>query len=150
MFKKAQAAMEFLMTYGWAILVVLIVLAALFYLGIFTPKTPNICIVGAPLTCADVKAEDANNKVTLVLASSGTQSATLEKIILFAPINTWCQPSPNTISISAPTSISCTVNNPVVDLVAGQKYIGIGNVTYQLLGSTETHITQVQFSGVVE
>jgi len=27
--KKAQAAMEFLMTYGWAIIVVLLVLAAL-------------------------------------------------------------------------------------------------------------------------
>ena len=33
---KAQSAMEYLMTYGWAILIIAIVLAALFSLGIFS------------------------------------------------------------------------------------------------------------------
>ncbi|MFW5991218.1 MAG: hypothetical protein ACOCQX_03230, partial [Candidatus Nanoarchaeia archaeon] len=33
--KRAQAAMEFLMTYGWAILVVLAAVGILAYLGIF-------------------------------------------------------------------------------------------------------------------
>ncbi len=42
---KAQSAMEYLMTYGWAILIIAIVLAALFQLGIFSsasfaPKAP--------------------------------------------------------------------------------------------------------------
>jgi hypothetical protein len=32
---KAQAAMEFLMTYGWAILIVIAVVAALFAMGVF-------------------------------------------------------------------------------------------------------------------
>lgn len=32
--KKSQAAMEFLMTYGWAILVVLAAIAALAYFGV--------------------------------------------------------------------------------------------------------------------
>lgn len=36
---KAQAAMEYLMTYGWAILIVIIVAAALFALGVFNPST---------------------------------------------------------------------------------------------------------------
>ncbi|MFH1978460.1 MAG: hypothetical protein ABIJ92_03985 [Candidatus Aenigmatarchaeota archaeon] len=36
---KAQAAMEYLMTYGWAILIVVIVAAALFALGLFNPGT---------------------------------------------------------------------------------------------------------------
>ena len=39
--RKSQSAMEYLMTYGWAILVVLIALGALFYLGVFNPKTPS-------------------------------------------------------------------------------------------------------------
>ena len=34
--QKAQSAMEYLMTYGWAILIIAIVLAALFSLGIFS------------------------------------------------------------------------------------------------------------------
>jgi hypothetical protein len=37
--KKAQSAMEYLMTYGWAILIVIIVAAALFALGVFNPST---------------------------------------------------------------------------------------------------------------
>ena len=52
--RKAQAAMEFLMTYGWAILIVLIVLAALFFLGVFDPQTPNSCIIPAPFNCKDI------------------------------------------------------------------------------------------------
>ena len=37
--RKAQAAMEYLMTYGWAILIVIIVAAAMYSLGIFNPAT---------------------------------------------------------------------------------------------------------------
>ncbi|MCL5680348.1 MAG: hypothetical protein M1465_03355 [Candidatus Marsarchaeota archaeon] len=36
--KKAQSAMEYLMTYGWAILIIAIVLAALYSLGVFNPQ----------------------------------------------------------------------------------------------------------------
>jgi len=32
---KAQSAMEYLMTYGWAILIIAVVLGALFQLGVF-------------------------------------------------------------------------------------------------------------------
>jgi len=35
-YKKSQAAMEFLMTYGWAILVVLVALGALAYLAVLS------------------------------------------------------------------------------------------------------------------
>ncbi|WP_088820199.1 LamG-like jellyroll fold domain-containing protein [Candidatus Mancarchaeum acidiphilum] len=36
---KSQSAMEYLMTYGWAILVIAVVLAALYSLGIFNPSS---------------------------------------------------------------------------------------------------------------
>ena len=35
--KRGQAAMEFLLTYGWAILVVLVVIGALAYMGVLDP-----------------------------------------------------------------------------------------------------------------
>jgi len=35
--KKGQAALEFLMTYGWAILILVIVIAALFAMNVFNP-----------------------------------------------------------------------------------------------------------------
>jgi len=51
---KAQSAMEYLMTYGWAILIMAVVLAALFQLGVFNPMTfapkapPGSCEVFRP------------------------------------------------------------------------------------------------------
>ena len=55
MFRKAQAAMEFLMTYGWALLAVLIVIGALAYLGVLDPTIliPERCTIAAPLNCED-------------------------------------------------------------------------------------------------
>ncbi len=55
MHKKAQAAMEFLMTYGWAILVVLVAIGALAYFGVLNPDKmlPEKCIIssGSGLFC---------------------------------------------------------------------------------------------------
>jgi hypothetical protein len=44
--EKAQSAMEFLITYGWAILVIAIALGALYVLGVFNPSnfTANMCV----------------------------------------------------------------------------------------------------------
>ncbi len=50
-FKRGQAAMEYLMTYGWAILVIVIVLAALLYLGIFNLNPPEVCTMPAGMSC---------------------------------------------------------------------------------------------------
>lgn len=38
MAKKGQAALEYLMTYGWAILVLVAIVSALFALGVFSPS----------------------------------------------------------------------------------------------------------------
>ena len=43
MLKKAQSAMEYLMTYGWAILIVIVVVSALYAMGVFTPTTSVAC-----------------------------------------------------------------------------------------------------------
>ncbi|MEM4295885.1 MAG: hypothetical protein QXI89_00070 [Candidatus Anstonellales archaeon] len=52
--KKAQAAIEFLMTYGWAIFVILIVLGALvFYLTRFR-SSGEFCLADQGFTCSDL------------------------------------------------------------------------------------------------
>ena len=56
--KGGQSAMEYLMTYGWAILIILIALGALFYLGVFSPSTPSTCFIQAPFVCKDVIIND--------------------------------------------------------------------------------------------
>ncbi|MCC7574591.1 hypothetical protein KO361_03285 [Candidatus Woesearchaeota archaeon] len=56
--KKGQAAMEFLMTYGWAILVVLAAIAALAYFGVLSPANlaPERTTFAAPLPSVDTAA----------------------------------------------------------------------------------------------
>lgn len=55
MLKKGQAAMEFLMTYGWAILVVLAAIGALAYFGVLSPDSilPERTTFQAPLSNVD-------------------------------------------------------------------------------------------------
>ena len=57
MYKKAQAAMEFLMTYGWAILVVLAAIAALAYFGVLSPDRflPEKCTLPSGIACLDFR-----------------------------------------------------------------------------------------------
>ncbi|MBS3097210.1 hypothetical protein J4209_00275 [Candidatus Woesearchaeota archaeon] len=65
--KKAQAAMEFLMTYGWAILVVLVAIGALAYFGVLSPDKflPSKCTLPSGIACIDHKASATG--VTLVI-----------------------------------------------------------------------------------
>ncbi|MBI2129698.1 hypothetical protein HYU07_05670, partial [Candidatus Woesearchaeota archaeon] len=70
MFKKGQAAMEFLMTYGWAILVVLVAIGALAYFGVLSPDKflPSKCVMPSGVACLDHRA--TTSQITLVLQNS--------------------------------------------------------------------------------
>ena len=78
--KKAQAAMEFLMTYGWAILVVLAAIAALAYFGVLSPEKflPEKCIIEPGIACVSHKVEPT--KVTLVISNGKGRTFTITNI----------------------------------------------------------------------
>ena len=65
MMKKSQAALEFIMTYGWAILVVLVAIGALAYFGVLSPDKflPAKCTMQAGLACIDHKATASSLKI---------------------------------------------------------------------------------------
>ena len=67
--KKSQAAMEFLMTYGWAILVVLAAIAALAYFGVLSPEKflPEKCILAPGLACVQHKVTES--ETTLIISN---------------------------------------------------------------------------------
>lgn len=69
--RKAQAAMEFLMTYGWAILVVLVVIGALAYFGVLNPQQflPTKCQLPVGLACTDYALGLNANENQLVLSN---------------------------------------------------------------------------------
>jgi len=53
--KKGQAAIEFLVTYGWAIMAAMVVIGALTYFGMTNPSTslPDKCIFSNAFGCKD-------------------------------------------------------------------------------------------------
>ena len=65
--KKSQAAMEFLMTYGWAILVVLAAIAALAYFGVLSPEKflPEKCLMETGFTCISAKIQPEASTIVL-------------------------------------------------------------------------------------
>ena len=65
--KKGQAAMEFLMTYVWAILVVLVAIGALAYFGVLNPSRflPSSCTIAPGIGCDDFKVTTADVQLIL-------------------------------------------------------------------------------------
>lgn len=56
--KRGQAAMEFLMTYGWALLIVLVAIAVLASMGVFQGRVGyEACLAGTGLSCKDFKVQ---------------------------------------------------------------------------------------------
>lgn len=82
MMKKAQAAMEFLMTYGWAILVVLVVIGALGYFGVLSPTAllPEKCMFGVELACKDHRLDSVSGKITMRLQNNLGETMVISKI----------------------------------------------------------------------
>ncbi len=68
-FRRGQAAMEYLMTYGWAILVIVIVLAALLYLGIFNLNPPEVCTMPAGMSCTKSYLSSTGDNVSITLVN---------------------------------------------------------------------------------
>jgi hypothetical protein len=71
--KKGQTAMEYLMTYGCAILIIMVIMAVLFYLGVLNPSnlTPTQCTFPAGFSCVTNKLQTGTSKLYLVV-SQGT------------------------------------------------------------------------------
>jgi hypothetical protein len=65
--KRGQAAMEFLMTYGWAILVVLSAIGALAYFGVLNPSSflPSSCTIAPGFGCDDFRITDTFVEIVL-------------------------------------------------------------------------------------
>jgi len=79
--KKGQAAMEFLMTYGWAIVVVLAAIGALAYFGVLSPAKllPDKTNFPAPLQNVDASAvvDRAGNYVEVAFRNNKGVSITI-------------------------------------------------------------------------
>jgi len=112
---KAQSAMEYLMTYGWAILIIAVVLGALFSLGVFSGSSllGTSCIATPGFLCQNP-----------LLSTSGTLTATIGQENGYTAYNAYFYVSPQSSGVGTtgfPTTVSpCTSPTPGTDLVSGQ------------------------------
>lgn len=82
--RRAQAAMEYLITYGWAILIMLVVVGVLFYLGIFTPRGVSGCsFQTAGFTCYAYKLASNSSGESGIILDMGQATGHDIKIIGF-------------------------------------------------------------------
>jgi len=78
--RKGQAAVEFLMTYGWAILAAIIAIGVLAYFGVFSPGKymPDICTINAPLGCEENSL--ATDGVRLIIRNGAGDSIAVSSV----------------------------------------------------------------------
>ncbi len=86
--KKSQAALEFLTTYGWALLMILIIIAAIAYFGVFSPKKilPSRCLFSSEINCIDYSiaygTDGTDGTVRLKLKNSVGDSISIDSMAL--------------------------------------------------------------------
>ena len=132
MAKKAQAAMEFLMTYGWAILVVLIAIGALAYFGVLNPDKflPEKCTIasGSGLFCEEFTSSASANTITLRVKNILTDSAWVDSVSLDDPS---CTFSTADTEIGADNTTDFTLSCSG-GLTSGNKIKGSLTITYDV------------------
>lgn len=81
---KAQAALEYLTTYGWAILGAIVAIGALTYFGFLNPTNllPNKCDFGKQLECIDfmINTTGSNSQVSLMLRNNFGKPIVIEGV----------------------------------------------------------------------
>lgn len=77
--KRGQAAMEYMTTYGWAIVVVLLVFVTLWWLGVFNVSQSDRCLVNPAFNCQNFKATP--DDVSLSLRNNGANDMAVCDII---------------------------------------------------------------------
>jgi len=115
--RRGQAALEFMMTYGWAILVVLAAIGALSYFGILNPSkfTPDTCFTTSGFSCSG-KPVVNNTMVAFSIMNGLGYTANLDDAtISYSSTLSSCK---NTY-FCARGNITCNVSNTTVEDGAG-------------------------------
>ena len=80
--RKGQAAVEFLMTYGWAILAAIIAIGVLAYFGVFSPGkfTPSASVLSSPLYANNWQIKTTG--VSIEIKNNGGDDITLGNVTI--------------------------------------------------------------------
>ena len=141
--RKSQAALEFLMTYGWAILVVLVSIGALAYFGVLSPEKflPAKCTLQSGITCLDHKAVGSGANPGIQVFIQNSLGNDIDQVVIGAGS---CGNYPGTTG-STSTSAQTLTNNGQTNVfipctfTSSSKYSGQLNVSYRIIETGITH-----------
>jgi len=130
---KGQAAMEFLMTYGWAILAAIIVIGILgYYYFSRDVLTPKAAVVNPPFY---LNAQTVNTSgVSLELKNNGDDTYTVSKVAVTACGETPSAPGAVASGSTVTAHVNCTLSPSTT-------FKGTITVYYTKTGSTMTQTT---------
>jgi hypothetical protein len=141
MMRKGQAAMEYLMTYGWAILIVLAIMGILVYL--VRPQQVESCNVALPFQCEQNKYTiNSSQFVKISLVNLGSIAYTISSAncgTSTTSLNTEITPGSN-----ATLSINCTGSNSKISNPQSGKDVFKDTISiiYYPVGSPDFQKTQ--------
>jgi hypothetical protein len=145
---RAQSAIEYLTTYGWAIIIITIVLVAMFELGLFQPPVSTTCVFPAEFGCLTAILYSTTGQVNLTLQQS-TQSTI--NITAYGcnnsgnPSNMVLPFNPPSNQITVPIggtftfNVLCYNNGTAVSITPGQLFKGYVVLNYTTLTSGFPH-----------
>jgi len=157
---KSQAALEFLTTYGWAFLVILVMIGALAYFGILKPSRllPDRCSVGPEYECQDFQISNSANTIKIRLKNNIGEPINIDSLTTNAESSTAlsCSGSPSISDVWSSgivrdfTFSGCNLD--AIGLVAGEKGKVFFTLKYYAVRSGSEYTRQVDgeiFSTVV-
>ena len=150
---KSQAALEFIMTYGWAILVVLVAIVALASFGVLSPDRflPSKCTLQPGIGCQDYKVEtpgtNAKGKILVILTNGLGYDLNNVKID-FEKCGTTAEQNIFNGAV-APFNFDCDATSTGVG-ASGAKYNGKMVVSYKSVASQLDHTNVGQLITRVE
>ena len=151
--RKAQSALEYLMTYGWAILIIVIVGTVLFALGVFNPAGSTALQVRG---LSNFQIDDAkllpsgNMTLSLGVKTGRTTSVTN---INYGVQGLSCANTADEADVSVtPSQTKIFTLSPgiICSLTMGDQLVVPMNITYTVSGSTISHTDTGQLTITVQ
>ncbi len=155
--RNAQAAMEFVMTYGWAILAVLVAIGALSYFGVMNPSKyfPEKCLFSSGINCKDFKVEEntATSIILYVTLENDLQETVyLQNVSISSKLgirNDTCISGKKLFTQNNATRIICTLpagsnpgkgNNALLNVMLVYSDVGAGSFTHTVQGEVQSKV----------
>ena len=140
---KSQAALEFIMTYGWAILVVLVAIAALAYFGVLNPDKflPRKCLLQAGIACTDFKI--TSSSLVMYIQNSLGRDINIDAVKANG-----CTALGNLGTVANGGTFTITFNNTCSNI--GAKYNGQVNLTLTYVDTQIQHNIPGEITGAIE